>query len=95
VGSSHDADNPIPHYRLIYIFRFLLALVNMKTILQESMINRGEESLSKIPNILKLGDVYSAMIKQIQVSVAAVEGHEGMVRMLTGGEEVNPDPPCR
>ena len=64
--STRDARNPIPHYRLIYIFRFLLASLNIEAILQESTIYRRRERLGKITDGLGLDDVYGATIERIR-----------------------------
>ena len=66
MGSGHDIQNPIAHYRLIYIFRFLLVSLNIEAILQESTIYRRRERLNKMTDGLGLEDVYSAMIERIK-----------------------------
>jgi len=66
VGSGHSFENPIPNYRLICIFRFLLASLNIEAILQESTIHRRRERLSKITDGLGLEDVYGATIERIK-----------------------------
>jgi len=66
VGSVQDLGNPIPHYRLIDIFRFLLASLIIEAILQESTLYRRRERLNKITYGLGLEDVYGVMIEQIK-----------------------------
>jgi len=66
VGSGNGARNTIPHFQLIYIFRFLLASLNIDGILQESTVYRRRERLSKIADGLGLGDVYDATIDRIK-----------------------------
>ena len=58
--------NPIPHYWLIGILRFLLVSLNIGSILQESTIHRRREQLSKITDGLGLGDAYGATIERIK-----------------------------
>ena len=66
MGSGNGAENPTPHYQLIYIFRFLLASLNIDGILQESTVYRRRERLNKIADGLGLGDVYDATIERIK-----------------------------
>ena len=66
MGSGHSPEHPIPNYRLICIFRFLLASLNIEAILQESTIYRRRERLSKMTGGLRLEDVYSATIERIK-----------------------------
>ena len=66
MGNGHDAQNPITHYRLIYIFRFLLASLNIQAILQESTMYRRRERLNKMTDGLRLGDVYGATIERMK-----------------------------
>ena len=58
--------NPIPHYWLIGILRFLLVSLNIGSILQESTIHRRREQLGKITDGLGLGDAYGATIERIK-----------------------------
>ena len=60
------AENPIPHYRLIGMFRFLLVSLSIEAILQESTIYRRRERLRKMTDGLGLGDVYGATIERIK-----------------------------
>ena len=57
---------PIPHYPLIWIFRFLLVSLNIEGILQESTIYNRRERLSKMIDGFKLVDVYGATIERIK-----------------------------
>ena len=66
MSSSRDAQNPILHYQLTYIFRFLLASLNIETILQESTIYRRRERLGKMTSGLGLEGVYGATIERIR-----------------------------
>ena len=66
MGSGHDADNPILGYQLIYIFRFLLASLNIQAILQEPTLHRRQERLSNMTDGLGLEDVYGATIERIK-----------------------------
>ena len=66
MSSSRDAQNLISHYWLIYIFRFLLASLNIEAILQGSTIYRRRERLGKITDGLGLEDVYGATIERIR-----------------------------
>ena len=65
MSNSRDARNPIPYYRLTYMFRFLLASLNIEAILQESTIYRRRERLSKITDGLRLEDIYGTTIERI------------------------------
>jgi len=56
-GQGHDTKDPIPHYRLIDTYRFLLASLNIEAILQESTIYRRRERFRKMRDGLGLGDV--------------------------------------
>ena len=66
MGSGHGAQNPIAYYGLIYIFRFLLASLNIEAILQEPTIHRRRERLSNMTDGLRLEDVYGATIERIK-----------------------------
>jgi len=66
VRSSHDTESPIPLYRLIDIYRFLLASLNIEAILQEPTMYRRRERLSKMTDGLGLEDVYGATIERIK-----------------------------
>jgi len=66
VGSGNGAENPTPHYQLIYIFRFLLASLNIDGILQESTVCRRRQRLNKLMDGLGLGGVYDATIERIK-----------------------------
>ena len=52
------AEDPIPQYSLIDIFRFLLVSINTEAILQESTKYRRRERLRKMTDELGLEDVY-------------------------------------
>jgi len=52
--------------RLIYIFRFLLASLNIEAILQEPTIHRRRERLSNMTDGSALEDVYGATIERIK-----------------------------
>ena len=66
MGSGHSAENPIPHYRLTNIFRFLLASLNIEAILQESTVYRRRKRLNRMIDGLGLEDVYGATIERIK-----------------------------
>ena len=66
MSSVQDPGNPIPYYRLIDIFRFLLASLNIEAIMQESTLYRRRERLNKITDGLGLEDVYGVMIERIK-----------------------------
>ena len=66
MGSGNCAENPIPHYQLIDMFRFLLVSLSIEAILQESTIYRRRERLRKMTDGLGLGDVYGATIERIK-----------------------------
>ena len=66
MGNGHDVHNQIAHYRLIYIFRFLLASLNIEGILQESTMYRRRERLNKMTDGIGLEDVYGATIERIK-----------------------------
>ena len=57
---------PASHYPLIEINRFLLASLNIDSILQESTIYRRRERLSKMIDGFELGDAYGATIERIK-----------------------------
>jgi len=67
VEGVNGAQNPIPHYWLIDVLRFLLASLNIESILQESTVHRRRERLSKITDGLGLGDAYDATIERIKM----------------------------
>jgi len=67
VEGANGAQNPIPHYWLIDVLRFLLASLNIESILQESTVHRRRERLSKITDGLGLGDAYDATIERIKM----------------------------
>lgn len=56
MGSSNDTRNPVLHYRrgVIYIFRFLLASLNIEAIWQESTMYRRLGRLNKMIDGLRL-----------------------------------------
>ena len=66
MGSGHDAEDPILVYRLICIFRFLLASLNIEAILQEPTVHRRQERLSNMTDGLGLEDVYGVTIERIK-----------------------------
>ena len=66
MGSGGGVENLISHSRLIYIFRFLLASLNIDGILQESTVYRRRQRLSKLTDGLGLGGVYDATIERIK-----------------------------
>jgi len=66
VGSGGGVENLISHSRLIYIFRFLLASLNIDGILQESTLHRRRQRLSKLMDGLGLGGFYDATIERIK-----------------------------
>ena len=65
--TGNVAENPVPYYRLIHKFRFLLASLNIEGILQEPTIHRRQERLSKIIGGLGLEDAYGATIERVNV----------------------------
>jgi len=67
VAGVNGAQNPIPHYWLIDVLRFLLASLNIESILQESTVHRRRERLGKITDGLGLGDAYDATIERIKM----------------------------
>ena len=56
----------VAYYWLIYIFRFLLASLNIEAILQEPTLHRRRERLNHMKNGLGLEDVYKATIERIK-----------------------------
>ena len=56
----------LSHYRLIDIFRFRLASLNIEAILRESTIYRRRERLRKMSAGLGLEDVYSTTIERVK-----------------------------
>ena len=56
----------LSHYRLIDIFRFRLASLNIEAILRESTIYRRRERLSKMTAGLGLEDVYGTTIERVK-----------------------------
>ena len=66
MGSGGGVENLIPHSRLICVFRFLLASLNIDGVLQESTVYRRRQRLSQLTDGLGLGGVYDATIERIK-----------------------------
>ena len=66
MSGGHGSQNVMPNYWLIYIFRFLLASLNIDAIMQESTLYRRRERLNKMIDGLGLEDVYGATIERIK-----------------------------
>ena len=66
MGRENYADNPVPHYPLIDVPRFLLVSINIEAILQESTIHRRRERLNKMTEGLGLGHAYGTTIERIK-----------------------------
>ena len=64
--SGHGAEDLIPHYQLINIFRFLLVSLSIDAILQESTIYRRRERLNEMTGGMGLGGAYDAIIERIK-----------------------------
>ena len=58
--------DPIPHYLLRDLFRFLLVSLNIESILEESTIHRRRERLTKMIDGPGLEGVYGATIERIK-----------------------------